>query len=191
MPSSKTNTAIPGVTIRTLTPGDRDAVVHLHEQMSAQDTHLRFFAPRPRHLGEFAAQLCRRDYAHLALGAFEGHELGGVANYVVTDTTPGCISAEIALAVASHEQQHGIGTALVLRLGAAAYFRGVAHLTAEILAENTLMLAIITEQGWGDALHRHGAAVHFDLELVSHRELHSDIPDLPQDGPSGRAIRKG
>ncbi|WP_237735065.1 GNAT family N-acetyltransferase [Rhodococcus sp. JVH1] len=187
-PTSATETAIPGVTIRTLGPGDRDAVVRLHQQMSA---HLRFFAPRPKHLGEFATQLCRQDYAHLALGAFEAHELVGVANYVVTDTTPGHISAEIALIVARHEQQHGIGTTLVRQLGIAAYFHGVAHLTAEILAENTLMLAIITEQGWTDALHDHGAAVHFDLELISHRELHPDLPDIPQEGTAGRAIRKG
>nr|WP_231914159.1 GNAT family N-acetyltransferase [Rhodococcus sp. LB1] len=172
--------------MRALGPGDRDAVVRLHQQMSAQDAHLRFFAPRPKHLGEFA-QLCRQDYAHLALGAFEAHELVGVANYVVTDTTPGHISAEIALTVARHEQQHGIGTTLVRQLGIAAFFHGVAHLTAEILAENTLMLAIITEQGWTDALHHHGAAVHFDLELVSHRELHPDLPDIPQ----GRNRRPG
>ena len=80
---------------------------------------------------------------------------------------------------------------LVRQLGTAAYLHGVAHLTAEILAENTLMLAVITEQGWTDALHHDGATVHFDLEMVSHRELHPQIPEMPQDGSSCRAIRKG
>jgi len=67
----------------------------------------------------------------------------------------------------------------------------VAHLTAEILAENTLMLAVITEQGWTDALHHDGATVHFDLELISHQDLHPQIPGIPQDGNAGRVIRKG
>lgn len=76
-------------------------------------------------------------------------------------------------------------------LGTAAYFHGIRHLTAEILAGNTLMLALITEQGWSDALHHEGATVHFDLELVSDRKLHPQIPEMPQDGNPGRAIRKG
>ncbi|WP_430336328.1 N-acetyltransferase family protein [Rhodococcus sp. ACT016] len=58
------------------------------------------------------------------------------------------LTAEFALAVSGHEQRHGIGTMLVRRLGVAAFERGVDHLTAEILAENTLMLSVITEQGW-------------------------------------------
>ncbi|ANS27954.1 universal stress family protein [Rhodococcus opacus] len=190
VPASATDTAIPGVTTRALGPDDCDAVVHLHEQLSDKDAYLRFFAPRPKHLGEFASQICRQDYAHLSLGAFEDDHLVGVANYVVTDTTPGHIGAEIALAVTGHEQRHGIGTQLVRQLGTAAYLHGVAHLTAEILAENTLMLAIITEQGWTDALHHDGATVHFDLELISHRELHPQIPEMPQDGNAGRVIRK-
>ncbi|MDJ0489688.1 GNAT family N-acetyltransferase [Rhodococcus qingshengii] len=191
MSASATDTAIPGVTTRILTVDDRDAVMHLHEQLSAADSHLRFFTPRPKHLGEFADQLCRQDYAHFALGAFEGDHLVGVANYVLTDTTPGNIGAEMALAVTGHEQRHGIGTQLVRHLGKAAYLHGVAHLTAEILAENTLMLAVITEQGWTGALRRDGVTVHFDLELASHRELHPQISEMPQDGISGRAIRKG
>ncbi|MFC9557783.1 GNAT family N-acetyltransferase [Rhodococcus sp. NPDC056960] len=191
VPASTTGTTIPDLTTRALTGDDCDSVVRLHEQLSAEDAHLRFFAPRPKQLGDFADRLCRQDYTHLALGAFEGHDLVGVANYVVTDTTPGNISAEMALAVTGHEQRHGIGTQLVRELGTAAYFHGVAHLTAEILAENTLMLAVITEQGWADALHHDGATVHFDLELVSHRELHPQLPTIPQDGSAGRAIGKG
>ncbi|WP_159849213.1 GNAT family N-acetyltransferase [Nocardia sp. CY41] len=182
---------ISGITVRALTPDDRDAVASLHEQMSARDAYLRFFTAAPKHMDEFAEQLCRHDSTHLALGAFEGDDLVGVANYVVTDTTAGHITAEMALAVNAHDQKHGIGTLLVRRLGTAAYLQGVAHLTAEILAENTLMLAIITEQGWNDALRYEGATVHFDLELEAHEHEDPETPVLPRKGNAGQAFRKG
>lgn len=174
--ASAGDVAIPGITIRYLTPDDRDAVRDLHEQMSAEDAHLRFFSPRPNHLKQFAERLCEQDFTHLALGAFEGDELVGVANYIVTDTRPGRITAEMALAVTGNEQQNGIGTLLVRQLGTAAYLHGVAHLTAEILAENTLMLAIITEQGWSHALRHDGPLAHFDLELISHNDAPPETP---------------
>ncbi|GGN71936.1 GNAT family N-acetyltransferase [Nocardia rhizosphaerihabitans] len=179
-----------GMAVRALTSDDRDAVASLHKQMSAHDAYLRFFSARPKHIDEFAEQLCRHDSTHLALGAFDGNDLVGVANYVVTDTTPGHITAEIALAVNEHDQRHGIGTLLVQRLGTAAYLYRVAHLTAEILAENALMLAIIIEQGWRDALRYEGATVHFDLALDGHEHQHPDTPAPPQEGNAGRAIRK-
>ncbi|WP_280497336.1 GNAT family N-acetyltransferase [Nocardia asiatica] len=184
---------ISGITVRALTPEDRDAVASLHEQMSAHDAYLRFFSAVPKHIDEFAEQLCRHDSDHFALGAFEGDDLVGVANYVITDTTAGHVTAEMALAVDAHDQQHGIGTLLVRRLGTAAYLEGVAHLTAEILAENTLMLAIITEQGWNDALRYEGATVHFDLDLEdeAHDQGDPDTPVLPCKENAGRAIRKG
>ncbi|GCE43672.1 hypothetical protein Rhow_007902 [Rhodococcus wratislaviensis] len=66
----------------------------------------------------------------------------------------------------------------------------MARLTAEILAENTLMLAVVTEQGWAHALHHHGAVVHLDLELISPPQPHPSIPSMPQDDNAGKAIHK-
>ncbi|WP_433716009.1 GNAT family N-acetyltransferase [Nocardia sp. CA-084685] len=189
--SAPTATPVSGMTVRTLTPEDRDAVASLHEQMSPHDAYLRFFSARPKHIDEFSDQLCRHDSTHHALGAFDGDDLIGVAYYVVTGTTPGHITAEMALVVNAHDQRHGIGTLLVRRLGATANLHGVAHLTAEILAENTLMLAIITEQGWSDALRYEGATVHFDLELAAHEQEDLETPVLPQKESARRTIRKG
>lgn len=180
-----------GLTVRYLTAGDRHAVQVLHEHMSGHDAHLRFFGPRPKHLEKLAEALCRQNDACLALGAFQRAQLVGVANYVITETTPGHINAEIALAVVDNEQKHGIGTLLLQQLGNAAYQHGVTHLTAEILAENDQMLAVIDEQGWSNALHHQGPLVHFDLALVSQPEpVHIDTPTSPF-GRVARALRKG
>ncbi|MDV8070896.1 GNAT family N-acetyltransferase [Rhodococcus sp. IEGM 1366] len=180
-----------GLTVRYLTAGDRHAVQVLHEHMSGHDAHLRFFGPRPKHLEKLAEAICRQNDACLALGAFESAQLVGVANYVITETTTRHISAEIALAVVDNEQEHGIGTLLLRHLGNAAYQHGVTNLTAEILAENDQMLAVIEEQGWSNTLHHQGSLVHFDLTLVSQPEpANIDIP-TSTNSRVARALRKG
>ncbi|WFR72635.1 GNAT family N-acetyltransferase [Prescottella defluvii] len=169
-PAESSSEAPAGIVIRDLAPDDRDAVRLLHERLSESDAYFRFCGPRPNRLDTLAAMICRQDFEHHALGAFDDGELVGVANYVLVDTSRGHSTADIALVVNEHEQRHGIGTMLIRRLGTAAFERGVDHLTAEILADNTLMLAVITEQGWSDALHPDGTVVHFDLDLQC-REL--------------------
>ncbi|WP_064076203.1 GNAT family N-acetyltransferase [Prescottella equi] len=165
VPVGSFDAALPDIVLRVLGPDDRDAVRRLHERLSQSDAHLRFLGPRPNHLDALARTICRRDIAHYALGAFDDGVLVGVANYVLVDARRGRASADIALVVEGHEQRHGIGTMLIRSLGEAAIERGVVHLTAEILAENTLMLAVIDEQGWSHALHPDGTVVHFDLDL--------------------------
>lgn len=157
--------ALPGIMVRDLGPDDRDAVRRLHEGLSESDAYRRFLGPRPSRLDTLASTICQQDADHYALGAFDDGELVGVANYVLTDASRGHSTAEFALAVEGHEQRHGVGTMLIRYLGLAAFERGVKHLTAEILAENTLMLSVISEQGWSHALCPDGTVVHFDLDL--------------------------
>ncbi len=165
-----------GIVVRDLGPGDCDAVRLLHEQLSDSDAHLRFCGPRPNRLDTLAAMICRQDFEHYALGAFDDGALIGVANYVIVDTGRGHSTAEFALVVDENEQRHGIGTVLLMCLSAAAFERGVDHLTAEILAENTLMLAVIAELGWSHALRLDGTVAHFDLDLQRHEVNSSPFP---------------
>ena len=71
--------------VRRLTPEDRAAVADLHRAMSARDERLRFFGARPRDLDAFSADICRADADHIALGAFCGETLVGLA-YLVCDS---------------------------------------------------------------------------------------------------------
>lgn|SRR5574340_31184 len=156
----------PDLTLRDLTAGDRDRVRRLHEQMSEHDAYMRFFGPLPRRLDDLAAMLCLQDATHAAVGAFAGDGLVGVANYVATGTdAAGLLGAEFALVVVRDLQEHGVGTMLIRRLANIAYESGVRHMTAEILAENTLMLSVFRDLGWSRALRHDGTVVHLDLEL--------------------------
>ncbi|MFZ2178929.1 MAG: GNAT family N-acetyltransferase [Rhodococcus sp. (in: high G+C Gram-positive bacteria)] len=167
---------IPDVTVRFLTVDDADKIRKLHERLSEHDEYMRFLTPSPRHLDSLVAMLCRHDSTHAAIGAFHGDDLVGVANYVVTGTTPsGLTDAEFALVVAGDERGQGVGTTLVRRLAIIAYERGVRHLSTEILAENTGMLEVLRNRGWSHALHPDGLCVHVDLDLYPGLELEAAV----------------
>lgn len=158
----------PDLTVRYLAAGDRDQVRRLHEQMSERDAYMRFFGSLPRKLEDLVATLCLQDATHGAVGAFAGASLVGVANYVVTGTNAaGLLGAEFALVVVHDLQEHGVGTMLIRRLASIAYERGVRRMTAEILAENALMLNVFRDLGWSRALRHDGTVVHLDLDLSS------------------------
>ncbi|WP_009472562.1 GNAT family N-acetyltransferase [Rhodococcus sp. JVH1] len=156
-----------GVVVRSLRPTDRDDVQSLHERMDQRDAYLRFFGARPKHLEDLAESLCRQDRTHCALGAFVGGTLVGVANYVspVGQSDDGSPSVEFALVVDHEYQSHGIGTMLLSRLVEAARAHGIERMTAEVLAQNTVMLEVIRDRGWAHALRREGTTLHLDLDL--------------------------
>ncbi|UOT01033.1 GNAT family N-acetyltransferase [Rhodococcus opacus] len=166
-----------GVVVRSLRPTDRDDVQSLHERMDQHDAYLRFFGARPTHLGDLAASLCRQDPGHCALGAYIGGVLVGVANYVspVHQLDNDSPLVEFALVVDHNYQSHGIGTILLTRLVDAAMAHGIGRMTAEVLAQNTVMLEVIRERGWAHALRRDGTTLHLDLDLDE---------DAQADGPS-------
>lgn len=145
----------------------------LHQRMSGRETYMRFFALSLGDLDALAADICAEDGRHLALGAFSGTRLVGVAYLVAAPPTlhrngrpGGPDSGEVAMVVAHDHQDHGVGTALIHNLAVRARQRGFHELTAEILAENTHMLRLVREQGWSRWIRREGGAVvHLDVDL--------------------------
>ncbi len=153
--------------VRRLTPDDRDAVADLHRAMSARDERLRFFGARPRDLDAFSAGVCRADAGHIALGAFSGEDLVGLAYLVCDGRSPDWTAgaAEIAVLVASSHREMGVGTVLIHDLALDAHRCGLHHLTAEILTENVRMLTLVRQQGWSRWMHLDGTTVHLDVDL--------------------------
>ena len=72
---------------------------------------------------------------------------------------------EIAVHVADTEQHAGIGTLLVEQLVAAARRRRLHRLTAEVLAENTPMLAVLRELGLHVRTHTSTGVTDVDIDL--------------------------
>ena len=89
-----------------------------------------------------------RTAENYAVGASEGDELIGVANYSRGDDPA---VAEVAVAVAHDDHLRGVGTALLQHLGGVARRNGIRYFTVDVLVENGLMLKALRDPGRGSA----------------------------------------
>ena len=169
------------VLIRQLDAADTAAVLRLHDQLPERDRYLRFFTLGVAGLAELAARLTTVDDAHrAALGAFAGEQLMGVAHYEILDDPA---EAELALVVSHAVQAHGVGTLLLKHLGSLARDHGVRRLVADVLAENTRMMRVLTHSGLPVSVQREGTVLHVIVQLdpddhlddVAEREQRADV----------------
>lgn len=150
------------IALRRLVSRDGDAVINLYDRLSDDECYFRFFTAHPAHLTSCALSLVEQSDNQYALGAFDHAALLGVANYIRCDD-PG--EAEIAVVVAHNEHLRGVGTALLRRLGQIAQDTGVHHLIADVLAENHLMLKMMSESGLSCTRHLDGSVMRVVIDL--------------------------
>jgi hypothetical protein len=150
------------VQIRTLDPGDYDALVELLMTLTDQERYMRFFTMNPASHNEWARSLVTPNDDQYVLGVFEDDTLIATANYVMT-SQPGC--AEVSVLVAHLQHDRGVGTALLRALGLAAHRRGIRHFVADVLAENYSLHKVVVDAGWPCTWHRDGAAFTLDVDL--------------------------
>ena len=155
------------IEIRAATPGDFTMVRLMHEAMSPDNAYLRFFGISKLSAEREATRVCRPAAPdRLALLAFKGRELVGVATYEITRGA----DAEIAFAVSDEMHGRGVGTLLLEHLVSAACRRGVRRFVASVLSENAEMLKVLTDAG-----------------LTARRQYHHGVVDLACDLPHGDA----
>jgi len=165
------------VEIRTLGATDRDQLLRLHSELTDEDRYLRFFTAAAGTYRKYVDTLVATGHPdRIALGAFHGDLLLGVMSCVVTG--PG--TAEFAVAVTHPDQAEGIGTLLLEHLVGIARTRGLATLTAEVLAANTQMLRVIADLGL-PCTYRHDHEV-VDITMA----LGTEAPGPYQEAVDGR-----
>ena len=112
------------------------------------DIRLRFFAPIQKIGHAFAARLTQIDYsremAFVAREAGTGDILG--AARIITDAEG--LEGEFGIMVRSDQKGRGLGHALMRKILDYARARGMKRVFAEVLAENTSMLALARELGF-------------------------------------------
>lgn len=133
------------VQIRPMHRTDADRLVRFHHGLSPETTRLRFFTFHP--------ELSPREVEHFthvdhrdreALVATVDDDIIGVARW---DRVAAPNSAEVAFVVADDWQGRGIGQALLMALAKRARGAGVDTFVAQVLPDNTKMLAVFRAAG--------------------------------------------
>jgi RimJ/RimL family protein N-acetyltransferase len=158
------------VEIRALGPADRAGLLDAVAQMSEEARYRRFFAPKRTFSEREIEFYVNVDFvSHVALVAVleEGGRpvIAGGARYIASE--PG--RAEIAFAVDDPHQGLGIATRLMRHLVKIARAAGLAELHAEVLPDNTPMLAVFARSGLPMRQTRDGGVVHVALALAGDR----------------------
>jgi acetyltransferase len=154
------------VFVRPLKPEDSDLYPDFLAEVTAEDLRLRFFAPIRELSPDLVFRLTHLDYekaiAFIALEEQTGRMLGVVRLHYDPDGKAG----EYAVLVRSHLKSHGLGWLLMHRMIEYAQAKGLERVHGQVLAENTMMLAMCAELGFiitDDRLERGVKVVTLDL----------------------------
>lgn len=151
------------VHLRPITPADGDALRAFHGRLSARTVYFRFFSAKPELTDADVAYFTGVDHSsRVALLALDSDAVVGVGRFdAIGDGT-----AEVAFVIRDDMQGRGLGSVLLEHLAAAARDVGVTRFVAEVLPENSRMLATFREAGYEVSQRREDdvIAVGFDVE---------------------------
>jgi acetyltransferase len=167
------------IAVRPMRPEDEPAIVRFLEHVRAEDLRLRFFHAVKEFSHQFVARLTQLDYARamafVALDSVTGQVMG--VSQIHSDSR--YESAEYAILVRSDLKGNGLGWALMQLLIDYATAEGLKSLRGEVLSENTTMVAMCRELGFGvKADPRDAGIMLVSLDLTSQSGANDNAPLL-------------
>jgi acetyltransferase len=162
------------VTIRPIRPEDEPLLVKLHEALSEESVHLRYFhamklSHRVSH--ERLTRICFVDYdREMALVAERRDPAAGAPELLAVGRLSklrGRDEAEFALLVRDAAHGKGLGTELLRRLLAIGRDEGLARIVAEMLTENRAMQHVCQSLGFRIAPASDGHTVRASITLAA------------------------
>jgi acyl-CoA synthetase (NDP forming)/GNAT superfamily N-acetyltransferase len=151
------------VHLRPITAADGDALRAFHTSLSDRTVYFRFFSAKPALTDADVEYFTNVDYdSRVALVALDAGVMVGVGRFDAL----GDGRAEVAFVIRDDVQGLGLGSVLLEHLAAAARERGIRQFVAEVLPENSRMLATFREAGFDVRQRREEdvLAVRFDIE---------------------------
>ena len=136
------------VRLRQVRPGDAPALARAYANLGEQSRYRRFFTIMPE-LPETtlkaATEVDHEDHEALVALPLLSPEIVGECRFIRLADRPD--TADLAVTVVDAWQGRGLGSALLGRLSERALEVGIEYFTAEVLAENRTMLAILPSLG--------------------------------------------
>lgn len=149
-------------TIRPVTGADRAGLTALYDHVSDDSLRLRFFSAGHQNGRHYVDHVLASRSEVLALVAVQEGEILGTASAEVDGD-----HAEIAFLVADRCHGNGVGTLLLEHLAAWSRERGIVRFTAEVLAENALMLQVFTDAGFSATRKLRSGVVSWELTTAA------------------------
>src|ERR1700735_2881242 len=167
------------VRIRQVRPDDAPALARAYANLGEQSRDRRFFTDMPQ-LPEAtlkaAVEVDHTDHEALVAVPLLSTEIVGECRFIPLPDQPD--TAEIGVTVVDAWQGRGLGSALLARLSERAAQAGIEFFTAEVLAENRTMLALLPGLGQVET-ESFGPVVSTRVELAEpSRQPGPDILDL-------------
>jgi GNAT superfamily N-acetyltransferase len=152
--------------IRTLRPDDRAGFLAAVGRVAASSLYRRFLGVKRGFTEREVTFFSNVDFVHhvalVAVTEEAGREvIVGGGRYIVTQ--PG--QAEVAFMVIDQYQGLGIGAALMLNLVAIARNAGIRELIADVLPDNSAMLAVFKKSGFPLTTKRESGVLHCTLQM--------------------------
>jgi acetyltransferase len=170
------------VHIRDVRPDDEGAIRRLLETLSERSVYQRFLSCSSRGAQRYTHSLFDPERTLDAVVASMDEHVVGVGS---THRT-GAHSAEFALAIADHDQGHGVGTLLLEALVQRARAKALQRLEGEVLAGNEQMLDVLRHLGLRVAItiEQGIAAVILDLHETPEHLRAAAARAVTANGPS-------
>jgi acyl-CoA synthetase (NDP forming)/GNAT superfamily N-acetyltransferase len=151
--------------VRPLEPGDRAALLALHDEVGLDSLRLRFFSAS-REAGHAYVEhlLAQHESGEVFALALWHHRL--LVGLATAERTPGTSEAEVSFLVADQMRGHGVGTLLLEHLAAEGRTAGIHRFTADVLAENGAMVRVFLDAGFQVTRHLDQGVVAVEMDTV-------------------------
>ncbi len=167
------------VRVRPVRPGDEPALARAYAKLSEESRYRRFFTAMPElsdRMLHAAAEVDHENHEALVALPLLSREIVGECRFVRLADRPD--TADLAVTVADDWQGRGLGFALLARLSARALEAGIVYFTAEILAENRTMRAMLPKLG-NVQTEASGTVVDAHIEIAEpSRESQAELLDV-------------